>query len=453
MECPRCGKENADKAKFCRTCSITIVTDPPFARGRRSERPISTKPLGLNRAAQQEESNIDGLSGTMGSGSASGISGAPPQPQTQSDTSCLPPPEIPVGPARTAFDGNLPAKGCTLSFSFSGKASEYFGIWIVNILLTVLTLGIYSAWAKVRKRQYFYANTLLNDVPFDYLASPIAILKGWLIAVGLFLCYSLANHFYPKIAIALFVVFLLILPWLVVRSRIFSLRNSAHRNIRFNFRPNYRDAYVSFLGLYLLVPFTLGLIAPYVVYRQRKFLVENSAYGQTFLSFDGRVGEFYRMFLRAAGFFVLIIATFVLISLLAGGAKGFGASSGAMGALGIVGVIAVLASIVLYFLMIVYVRTELSNLTWNNARIGDNRFSSNLRTLEMARLYFSNIIAIVLSLGFLIPWAMVRTARYRLENLSLLVNEDLEGFVAAAHQEVGSAGEEISDVLGIDVAL
>ena len=30
---------------------------------------------------------------------------------------------------------------------FTGKASEYFGIWIVNVLLTILTLGIYSAWA------------------------------------------------------------------------------------------------------------------------------------------------------------------------------------------------------------------------------------------------------------------------------------------------------------------
>lgn len=44
---------------------------------------------------------------------------------------------------------------------FTGKGSEYFGIWIVNLLLTILTLGIYSAWAKVRRLQYFYRNTQL----------------------------------------------------------------------------------------------------------------------------------------------------------------------------------------------------------------------------------------------------------------------------------------------------
>ena len=48
-----------------------------------------------------------------------------------------------------------------LPFIFSGKGSEYFSIWIVNIALTIVTLGIYSAWAKVRKMQYLYRNTAL----------------------------------------------------------------------------------------------------------------------------------------------------------------------------------------------------------------------------------------------------------------------------------------------------
>jgi len=43
--------------------------------------------------------------------------------------------------------------------SFTGDAREYFNIWIVNIALTILTLGIFSAWAKVRKKRYFYGNT------------------------------------------------------------------------------------------------------------------------------------------------------------------------------------------------------------------------------------------------------------------------------------------------------
>ncbi len=39
---------------------------------------------------------------------------------------------------------------------FTGAASEYLGIWFVNILLTILTLGIYSAWAREGAAQFYY---------------------------------------------------------------------------------------------------------------------------------------------------------------------------------------------------------------------------------------------------------------------------------------------------------
>jgi Bacterial protein of unknown function (DUF898) len=31
---------------------------------------------------------------------------------------------------------------------FSATAGEYFSIWIVNLGLTIATLGVYSAWAR-----------------------------------------------------------------------------------------------------------------------------------------------------------------------------------------------------------------------------------------------------------------------------------------------------------------
>ena len=82
----------------------------------------------------------------------------------------------------------------TLPFEFTGRAGEYFKIWIVNILLTFLTLGIYSAWAKVRTRRYFYGNTFLQDSSFEYLADPLKILKGRLIVFGFFVLYAIATR-------------------------------------------------------------------------------------------------------------------------------------------------------------------------------------------------------------------------------------------------------------------
>ena len=44
----------------------------------------------------------------------------------------------------------------------SGAAGVYFRIWIVNLFFTLITFGIYSAWAKVRKKKYFYGSTRLD---------------------------------------------------------------------------------------------------------------------------------------------------------------------------------------------------------------------------------------------------------------------------------------------------
>jgi uncharacterized membrane protein YjgN (DUF898 family) len=84
-------------------------------------------------------------------------------------------------------------------FRFGGNATEYFGIWIVNLFLTVITLGIYSAWAKVRRKRYFYGNTWLADSNFEYHGNPVAILKGRIIAFVAFVAYSLTTQYSPKL--------------------------------------------------------------------------------------------------------------------------------------------------------------------------------------------------------------------------------------------------------------
>ncbi len=55
----------------------------------------------------------------------------------------------------------------TIPFEFTGTAEEYFKIWIVNVGLTIVTFGIYSAWAKARKKRYLYGNTRLRGTAFE----------------------------------------------------------------------------------------------------------------------------------------------------------------------------------------------------------------------------------------------------------------------------------------------
>jgi len=70
------------------------------------------------------------------------------------------------------------------SFAFTGSGGEYFRIWIVNLFLSIITVGIYSAWAKVRRERYFHSNLVLDKSTFAYHGNPVAILKGRLVVVA-----------------------------------------------------------------------------------------------------------------------------------------------------------------------------------------------------------------------------------------------------------------------------
>ncbi|HHE74335.1 MAG TPA: DUF898 domain-containing protein, partial [Desulfobacteraceae bacterium] len=184
-------------------------------------------------------------------------------------------------------------------FEFSGSGSEYFKIWLVNIILSVITIGIYSAWAKVRRKQYFYGSTKLFGSSFEYLADPVKILKGRLIVVGFFILYSALSNLLPLVSGIMSLVFILILPWLIVRSLVFNARNSALKNVRFGFKGSIKEAVKVYILWPLAAALTLGALSPYVFFRQKKFVVENTVYGRTAFVFTATAREYYRIFFGA----------------------------------------------------------------------------------------------------------------------------------------------------------
>jgi len=180
---------------------------------------------------------------------------------------------------------------------FTGKASEYFGIWIVNLLLSIVTLGIYSAWAKVRRNKYFYNNTLVDGVGFDYHANPIAILKGRIIAFVLFVVYSTTYSLSPVIGILMALALFIALPWIIVRGMMFNARNSSYRGLRFDFNGKYGEAVKVFIGYTLLIIVTLGLAIPFVEQRTQKFIITGHKFGVSNFKMEALVRDFYKIYL------------------------------------------------------------------------------------------------------------------------------------------------------------
>ena len=180
---------------------------------------------------------------------------------------------------------------------FTGKGSEYFGIWIVNLLLSIVTFGIYSAWAKVRRNKYFYNNTLVDGVGFDYHANPIAILKGRIIAFVFFVIYSVLAGINPALGLLMALILFIALPWIVVRGMMFNARNTSYRGLRFDFNGKYGEAVKVFIGYSLLIVVTLGLAIPFVAQRTQKFVISGHKFGTSNFKMEALVKDFYKIYL------------------------------------------------------------------------------------------------------------------------------------------------------------
>ena len=149
-------------------------------------------------------------------------------------------------------------------FEFTGKGGEYFRIWIVNLLLTISTFGIYSAWAKVRTNRYFYNNTNVAGANFDYLADPKRIPRGRIILFTIIaiiggISYAILSFSKIELSLEEFMnlcissLLILTFPWLIVHSYAFRAHNTSYRNIRFNFQGKVSQAYMEYLVKSLLI--------------------------------------------------------------------------------------------------------------------------------------------------------------------------------------------------------
>ncbi len=341
-------------------------------------------------------------------------------------------------------------------FSFTGQTGEYFRIWIVNMLLTLVTLGFYTPWARVRSRRYFHANTHLDGHSFDYLAKPINILWGYLIVLFVVGGYYAAGFFNPVFTIPFFFIYLFAGPWVVYKAMRFKAHNTSYRNVRFEFHGTVGDAYVIYLGMAILIPFTLGLIIPYWVMKQKEYFYKNLRFGGREFDFTPQVGEYYVAYVIAA----IIVAgiygmMFIGIMATAFAGGGFGALEGNEPPEGlIVGIMmAMYVPIMLGMVFVqIYVYVTLFNHNLGRLLVQQTAFQSSLRVGKFYWISLSNILATVFSFGLLAPWAAIRKTRYVAESVELMHPETGFGeFVASAGEAQSAIGDAAADMFEFDI--
>ena len=370
------------------------------------------------------------------------------------------------------FAGQLPAAR-DMALRFTGSGKEYFRIWIVNLMLTVLTLGVYSAWAKVRRLRYFDCNTELDGAVFDFDGNPKAILLGRVAALALLAAYHYAFGYSITVGISVVLGLLAALPLLMRGALRFRIGNTRYRGLRFQFTGSTGDAYRAFLPVFafFFLPVLLGVLIPHylklipLVWLLWPFMHGGTKCYQhdnvTYASLPSHIAvspsDFYGPYLRliGAGLAVLVVAAVV------GAIAAFGAAlvtqvgkldltqAGAW--LPLMAALAV--GYAAYLMSGPYLQVRMGNLAWSSTSFLGVRIESTMRAREFMKLQAVNGVLTLLSLGLYRPFAVVRVYRYRIEHLRVSCDSSFEQALAgadAAPRRVRADG--VGDFLGIDIS-
>ena len=379
----------------------------------------------------------------------------------------MPAPFLRANPMETAMSQDVPAPGDDrlsgldagptvigsqtappreASFLFTGDTAEYFRIWIVNACLSLVTLGIWSAWAKVRTTRYLRAHTTLDGFPFTYDASPVAILRGRILAVAFVGTWTALGYVAPVAQLLLLVPAAFIVPWLIKASLRFNARVTTYRNVGFSFSGGYGDAFGYFIVAPVLSVFTLYLLIPWVVFRQRVWQAEKTAWGNLPLSLRARAADFYAAHLPAIIMIVVAFVTFIsVVGLAVAGTDRRGAMpAGAWVA------IAILYALVLFATLVTH--AAVTRVTLDSLRVGGGaRVTCRLDALRYAWILASNALCSLVTLGLLYPWGEIRRLRYLAAATSVSGLETFDGVTGTRAAAGSAAGEEIADAFDIEL--
>ncbi|MGM9482710.1 YjgN family protein [Roseateles sp. NT4] len=372
-----------------------------------------------------------------------------------------------------------------LEIRFTGSGSEYFRIWSVNLLLILVTLGLYLPFAKARRIRYFYANTLVDGQALSFHGDPWKMFRGFLLLVLLMAVYSAAGHLSGTAAFVAFLILCAVWPALWRASLQFRLGNTSWRGLRMRFDGSLRDAYLACAPSYLpaiclvggatsldpealkaaegftpgMAIYSIGamcmtLFAPWSLTLFKRYQHNGYRIAGQHSRIKLSVAKLYLLSLKTmgVGFLPLLLGGVVVVCIGAAGVLGGGQKTLLAGVL--VGVGIGLMYLLMFVVVLPYGAARMQNLAWNGTRSEALAFRSRLKFRALFGLTLKNWLLTALTLSLYRPFAAVSTARLRLEAVSIGCDEDPADWVASAHAgHADATGDIAGDFFGIDMGL
>ncbi len=326
---------------------------------------------------------------------------------------------LPVSRGETQRD-TLPASGEeTRRLTFLGKGGSLFGIYILNVFLTLVTFGIYSFWGRVKVRSYLMSQTEFEGDRLAYHGSGKELLLGFLKAMVVFgipivLLTALRDVLdvgqLIKISAGL-VVYLLIIflvPFATVAARRYRMSRTSWRGIRFSFRGRVWDFFKVFVGGSILSTVTLSLYYPFFATKKYLFMTSHSYFGDEKFEFNGSGKDLFVSFLLAL---VLTIPTLGLYWF--------------------------------WFL------AKMERHFFNHTSFGTSRLESSVTGGALLRLKIGNLLLLIVTLGLGWAWVVARNVNFAFRYITVIGPLDVNGIVQQA-ELAPATGEELAGFFDLD---
>jgi uncharacterized membrane protein YjgN (DUF898 family) len=382
---------------------------------------------------------------------------------------------------------NLPGVINAHRLKFTGDGGVYFGVWLVNLLLMVVTLGLFTPFARRRTAKYFYSHTLVAGTPLEFTAGLRRMVFGFLLFFALYLAYQLAANTGQNGAVALLFLGGLALGPLLWRSAMrFRLNATRWRGLRGIFTAGVGEVYkaswplLAIAGAWavaalafspsLTVPVraVAGMAAVLVTllcvvrleYNYAGLLFTRTEFGAQAGRWKPSYGDFVRIWLAASGFFLGVALAIAVVFAVVIGSSIWALASGAGPQTKEAVVVLVLVAAAGFFLMLLasgparaYREARMFKLVWSNVGLGSvARFKCELGVWRYVGLRLKNMLLSMLTFGFYRPFAITSEYRMKTESVTLHVKGGLDQLVGRlVNQQPGGVGDAIADAVGLDL--
>ena len=179
------------------------------------------------------------------------------------------PPVPPGPPTAPPSEARRPRDIEAWRLAFTGDGGVYFGVWIVNVLLTIVTLGLFTPWARRRTIKYFYGHTLVADSPLEFTAGIRGMVFGFLLLAAFYIALNVAAETGQHVVyFAIVAGGAVLAPFLWGSAMRFRLGHTRWRGLRLRFTARWSEVYraswpvFALAAVWLVAGFALARMVP-----------------------------------------------------------------------------------------------------------------------------------------------------------------------------------------------